>query len=239
MDSKLHFQKLKLKIQPTIPIREKVYSHIKHEIVNSQIPEDAILVETRLAEQIGISRTPVREALHFLEKEGFLELLPRAGYRVRRIDWDEVEEIVQIRKVVESLAADWATTRIQPEEIEALKENLRQSEAAIQQGELSAFPELDAQFHEILARASGSKRLIDLIQSLRSDMLRYRIKSLHRKDTASLALEGHRYIFECVVGKDSEAVQLAVRTHLDDAKENIRLYAFAHDETQESPIGGR
>jgi DNA-binding GntR family transcriptional regulator len=230
MNQKLDFQKLKLKIEPPISIREKVYNHIKHEIVNSQIPEDAILVETRLAEEIGISRTPVREALHFLAKEGFLELLPRAGYRVRKIDWDEVEEIVQIRKVVESLAANWAATRIRPEEIEALKENLRQSKEAIQQGDLSIFPELDAQFHEILARASGSKRLIDLVQGLRSDMLRYRIKSLHRTDTAALALDGHRRIFECVVEGNRSGLDDAVRNHLDQAKRTIRLYAFEEGE---------
>jgi DNA-binding GntR family transcriptional regulator len=239
MDLKLSFPKVNLKIEPSLSIRDRVYNHLKQEIFNSQIPEDAILVESRLAEQIGISRTPIREALHFLEKEGLLEIIPRAGYRVRKIDWDEVEEIVEIRKVVEALAAKWAIKRIKREEMEAMKNNLSQSEAAIARGELELFPELDAQFHEILARASRSKRLIDLIQALRSDMLRYRIRSLHRKDTASLALAGHRYIFECVAGRDSKGVQLAVHTHLDDAKENIRLYAFPHEETQESLTGGK
>lgn len=227
----MHFEELKLQIDPPLSIREKVYSHIKQAILGSQIPKDAVLVESRLAEQIGISRTPVREALHFLEKEGLLEILPRAGYRVRRIDWDEVEEIVQIRKVVESLAAGWAVTRITTSEIEALRENLRQSEATIEQGDLSVFPEWDAQFHEILARASGSKRLIDLIQNLRSDMLRYRIKSLHRTDTAALALDGHRRIFECLVARDSSGLDEAVRNHLDQAKKTIRLYAFEEGES--------
>lgn len=227
----MHFGELKLQIDPPLSIREKVYSHIKQAILGSQIPKDAVLVESRLAEQIGISRTPVREALHFLEKEGLLELIPRAGYRVRRIDLDEVEEIVQIRKVVESLAASWAITHIKTEEIEALRENLRQSEAKIQQGDLSVFPELDAQFHEILARASRSKRLIDLIQNLRSDMLRYRIKSLHRTDTAALALDGHRRIFECLVAKDGPGLDDAIRNHLDQAKKTIRLYAFEEGES--------
>ena len=145
------FPELKLKIEPPVSIRDRIYDYLKQEILSDKIPEDAILVETRLAEQMGVSRTPVREALHFLEKEGLLELLPRAGYRLRRIDWDEFEEIVHIRKVVESLAAGWAVTRIKAEELEALKENVLQSEATIQQGDLSVFPELDAQFHEILA----------------------------------------------------------------------------------------
>jgi DNA-binding GntR family transcriptional regulator len=226
------FPELKLRIAPAISIRDRVYDYIKQEILNSEIPEDAILVETRLAEQMGVSRTPVREALHFLEKEGLLELLPRAGYRMRRIDWDEFEDIVQIRKVAESLAASWAVTRIKSAELEALKENLHKSEAAIRQGDLSVFPELDAQFHEILVRASGSKRLIDLIQILRSDMLRYRIKSLKRTDTAALALEGHRRIFQCVLERNTSGVEDAIRSHLDESKENIRIYAFNESESK-------
>jgi GntR family transcriptional regulator, rspAB operon transcriptional repressor len=226
------FPELKLKIEPPVSIRDRIYDYLKQEILNDKIPEDAILVETRLAEQMGVSRTPVREALHFLEKEGLLELLPRAGYRMRRVDWAEFEEIVQIRKVVEALAASWAITRIKSEELEALKQNVLQSEATIQQGKLSVFPELDAQFHEILARASGSKRLIDLIQILRSDMLRYRIKSLHRTDTAALSLDGHRRIFQCLLERNSSGLEDAVRNHLDQAKKTIRRYAFDDSESR-------
>lgn len=227
----MYYSTTNFKIIPNISIREKVYEHLKQQILNNQIPSDAILIETHLAQQIGISRTPIREALHFLEKEGLLEALPRAGYRVRQIDWQEVEEVVEIRKEVEALAARWAAERIEPEEIEALKTNLAQSQMMIEQDSLEHFPELDAQFHEIISRASRSSRLVDLIQSLRSDMLRYRIRSLYRKDISSLALAGHRRIFECIANRDPKGVQSAVHKHLDDAKDNIRLYAFHHKET--------
>jgi DNA-binding GntR family transcriptional regulator len=226
------FPELRLKIEPPITIRDRIYNYIKQEILNNKIPEDVILVETRLADQMGVSRTPIREALHFLEKEGLLELLPRAGYRLRRIDWDEFEEIVQIRKVVEALAASWAITRIKPEELEALKVNVLMSETTIQQGDLSVLPELDAQFHEILARASGSKRLIDLITILRSDMLRYRLKSLHRVDTATLAIDGHRRIFQCVLERNGSGLDDAVRNHLDQCRETMHLCAFDWGESR-------
>jgi DNA-binding GntR family transcriptional regulator len=231
----LYYSATNFKIKPTASIREKVYEHLKQQILNNQIPADAILVETHLARQIGISRTPIREALHFLEKEGLLEVLPRAGYRVRQIDWQEVEEVVEIRKEIEALAARWAAERIEPEEIEALKANLAQSRTMIKQGDLELFPELDAQFHEIISRASRSSRLVKLIQSLRSDMLRYRVRSLYRKDISSLALAGHRRIFECLAGRDPKGVQSAVHKHLDDAKENIRHYAF-HDKAIPEPL---
>jgi DNA-binding GntR family transcriptional regulator len=230
----LPFPTVNFKIEPSVSIRDKVYNHLKQQILKSQIPNDAILVEARLAEQIGISRTPIREALHFLEKEGLLETIPRVGYRVRKVDWDEVEEIVEIRRVVETLAAKWASYRIKPEKVEALEQNLSDAESIIQSGQLDLFPELDARFHEILAGASGSKRLMDLIHALRSDMLRYRMKSLHRVDTAAIALSGHRRIFKSLIDKDEAGIEAAVRDHLQQAMTYIGLYAFGCDGPKEA-----
>jgi len=225
----LHYFTAKFKIRQPISIRDEVYKHLKREIIDNKIPSDVILVETHLAEEIGVSRTPVREALHFLQKEGLLEALPKTGYRVRQIAWQEVEEVVEIRKEVESLATRWAAERIKPEELEFIRTNLSQSQIAIEEGNLERFPELDAQFHETVARASRSGRLINLIQGLRSDMLRYRLRSLHLKETASLALAGHQSIFECIEKRNLTGIRSAVHKHLEDAKENIRIHAFQRE----------
>jgi DNA-binding GntR family transcriptional regulator len=155
-----------------------------------------------------------------------LELIPRVGYRVKRIDWDEVIEICEIRKSLEILAARWAIKRISSEEIQSFRENLTNSEIMIKSGDMSSFIDLDAEFHELLARTSGSQRLLKLILTHRSDMLRYRIKSLHRTDTASIAVAGHRRIFECLVEKDESGVKSAIKDHIEQAKKYIQLYAF-------------
>ncbi len=217
---------ISLKIEQPISIREKIYHHLKDEILKGKISPSATLVETQIAKRIGISRTPTREALHFLEKEGLLELIPRVGYRVRQIDWDEVIEICEIRKSLEILAARWAIKRISSEEIQAFRGNLNNSEMMIKSEDMSSFIDLDAEFHELLARASGSQRLLKLILAHRNDMLRYRIKSLHRTDTASIAVSGHRRIFECLVEKDETGVKSAIKDHIEQAKEYIQLYAF-------------
>lgn len=225
----MSFPTVNLKIEPSTPIRDKVYDHLKKQILNSQIPTDAILVEARLAEQIGISRTPMREALHFLEREGLLESIPRVGYRVRRVDWDEVAEVVEIRKAIETLAAKRAIHRIRPESVEALEQNLAQAEAMIEGGNVDFFHELDGQFHEILASGSGSRRIIALIHALRSDMLRYRMKSLHRVDTATVALADHRRIYKCLIDKDEDGIEAAIEDHLQHAMTYISLYAFGSE----------
>ena len=217
---------IQLKIEPSIPFRERVYQHLRNGILSGRIPQSTILVEARLAAQIGISRTPMREALHFLEKEGLLEALPRVGYRVRKMEWTEIEEICEVRKVVEALGAKWAVERIQPEQLDAMEENLGTCEAKYRSGDTEGFVDLDAQFHEILARASGSQRLVTLIQSLRADMIRYRIQSLHRAESISIALAGHRRILQCIKDRDKAAVEKAILEHLEDSKRSIHFYSF-------------
>ena len=215
---------LRIDLPPSI--REQVYDHLKQEILNGRLASGSILVESRLAEQIGVSRTPVREALHFLEKDGLLETLPRVGYRVREIELKEFEEICEIRKVNEVLAVRWAIERISPETLSAVERNLSEAGDRIRAEAWEAFVDLDAEFHELLAEASGSRRLQELIKSLRADMLRYRIQSLHRSFTATLALEGHRKVFRCIREGDVKSASEEVLAHLEESKKYILLHAF-------------
>jgi DNA-binding GntR family transcriptional regulator len=215
-----------LKIEPPLPIRERVYDHLKQEIMNGRMPSGSVLVESRVAEQIGVSRTPVREALHFLEKEGLLELLPRVGYRVREIERKEFEEICEIRKVNEDLAVRWAVERITSEGLSALERNLAVAEERLREEAWEAFVDLDAEFHELLAEASGSRRLQALIKSLRADMLRYRIQSLHQAFTAALALQGHKKIFQCIQEGNVSSASAEVLAHLEESKKYILVHSF-------------
>lgn len=214
--------KLNLVIGAPVPIREKVYSVIRNHILNGRLKPGERLKESRLAEEIKTSRTPVREALHLLEREGLLESIPRVGYRVKPLRWDEVEEICAIRTVNETLAARWAMKRMTPRELRALEKSILDSEKEVKAGELKAFVERDAEFHEILARASGSRRLLELCQMLRRHMLRYRMESLYRKETALGAIEGHREILESLRRKDEKGLEAALREHLEFAKQSIQ-----------------
>jgi len=229
-------KKLKLSIKEPVSIREKVYKVIRNDILNNQIPPGGRLVETQLAKQINTSRTPVREALHMLEMEGLLEPIPRVGYRVKQIEWDEVEEICEIRKVNETLVARWAIERITPKELQALEKNLVMSEATIKKGNPRAFVERDAEFHEILVRASGSKRLLELCQLLRRHMLRYRIESIFSEENVLRAINGHKAIVAPLKQKDIEGVERAIEQHLEQSKQDIRRYAFQESQEKASPV---
>ena len=218
--------RLRVVISRPVSIREKVYAAIRNDILNGRIVPGERVIETRLAEQIRTSRTPVREALHLLEREGLLEAIPRVGYRVKDLHRDEVEEICEIRRVNETLAVHWAMERITAKELQALEENLLRSEAEVKKGNPKSFVDLDAEFHEILARASGSERLQELCQLLRRHMLRYRIESIFLKDNVLQAIRGHRQIFECIRKKDLEGVEQAIKRHLETSKNDILKNAF-------------
>ncbi len=219
-------KKLNVSIGSPVSIREKVYRAIRNDILNGHIAPGDRMIETRLAKQIQTSRTPVREALHMLEREGLLEAIPRVGYRVKRIRWGEVEEICEIRAVNEILAAQWAMKRITPKEIHLLEKNLEAAEREVRQGNPKAFVDRDEEFHEILARTSGSERLLELCEQLRRHMLRYRIESLLLEETALKAIEDHRRILECIKSGDKQAVAQAIRRHLEFVKSSVRRHAF-------------
>lgn len=228
----MHLPNIDLKFQSGVSLRERVYKYLKEGILNGNIAPESILVESRLVDQIGVSRTPIREALHFLEKEGLLEILPKAGYRVRGISVEEFEEICEIRKVIEQLAVQWAIQKGSAEKLEKIRENFKQSEAAIKKEDWGSFVALDAQFHELVGDASGSRRLQDLIRTLRADMVRYRIKSLGHTVTANIALKGHKNILQAIVERDGEAAKMAVRKHLDQANKYIKSYAFSREDDE-------
>ncbi|MGO9116814.1 MAG: GntR family transcriptional regulator [Desulfomonilaceae bacterium] len=224
--------KLRLMIKDPVSIRKKVYTAIREHILDGSFPPGERLVESRIAEQIKTSRTPVREALHLLENEGLLESIPRAGYRVKSLHWEEVEEICEIRVVNETLAARWAMKRITPKELLALENNLKVAEHEVRSGNPKAFVHRDAEFHEILAHASRSERLLELCQLLRKHMLRYRIESLYLPETALRAIQGHRRILEALKASDESGLERAMRNHLEQSKIDTHRYAFGKTEEQ-------
>jgi len=222
-------KKLRLVIKDPVSARKKVHTAIRNHILDGTFPPGERLIESRIAEQIGTSRTPVREALHLLEKEGLLESIPRAGYRVRSLRWEEVEEIYEIRVVNETLAARLAMKRISPKELLALENNLKVAEHEVTHGNPKAFVHRDAEFHEILARASGSERLFELCELLRKHMLRYRIQGLYLPESGLRAIEGHRRILECLRACDEQGLEQAIREHLEWAKSDVYRHAFGQN----------
>lgn len=211
-------------------IRRKVYDYLREQLLSGKIPPHQHLIEVRIAKEIGTSRTPVREALHSLELEGLIESIPKVGYVVKPISEEEVEEICEIRAVVEGLAARWAIEKSHQRLIFELKRNISLAEEKVRNGEIKSFVDLDAQFHEIISKLSGSKRLLEFGQTLRRHMLRYRIQSIYLTDNVLRAIRGHKGILKAIKRGNLEEVNQAIKEHLEQSKKDILRYAFKETE---------
>jgi DNA-binding GntR family transcriptional regulator len=219
----------KLIIAQPVPMRKQVYEHLREQILNRTIKPSSRLVEAQIAKESGISRTPVREALHLLEKDGFLESIPRVGYRVKTLEWDKLDEIFEIRRVNELLACRWAMQKMDPQQLDILERNLSKARNNLDKAQPDAFLQYDEEFHEILFQAAGSKHLLDICQKLRRLMLRFRAQSIKTRETVQDALDGHERILECLKKKDQEGLEAAMTAHLEYSKEDIRKEAPKDD----------
>jgi len=215
----------RLIIKNTKSIRQKIYDHLREQLLSGEIPPHQHLIETKIAKEIGTSRTPVREALHNLELEGLIESIPRVGYIVKSIKETEVEEICEIRKAIEEVATRRAIEKAPQRLVEELRKNISISEEKAIHGDQKSFIDLDAQFHEIITKMSGSKRLQELAQTLRRHMLRYRIQSIYLMDNVLRAIDGHKGILEAIEKGDLEEVNRAIGRHLEQSKKDILRYA--------------
>lgn len=213
-------------------IRRKVYDYLREKLLSGEIQPHEYLVEAKIAREIKTSRTPVREALHNLESEGLIESIPRVGYVVKAISEHEVEEICEIRRVVEELAVQWAIEKARDRLIKELKGNIAIAEEKVSSGDVKAFVELDAQFHEIIARYSGSQRLLELAQTLRRHMLRYRIQSIYLADNVLRAIEGHKGILLAIERHDLAEVKQAIQYHLEQSKKDMLKYALKNGQNK-------
>ena len=208
-------------------IRKKVYSYVRDRVLSGKIAPGERLVETKIASEIGTSRTPIREAFHTLESEGLIDSIPRVGYVVRPISEEEVEEICAIRLVIESLAVRWAVQKAHRKLVKDLKKNMSRAEQLLEKKQYSNFAEVDAAFHEVIARCSGSDRLLELAQTLRKHMLRYRAKSIFSADTVVRAIAGHKAILAAIEDGNADAVEQAIKVHLDESKESCIRYGLS------------
>jgi DNA-binding GntR family transcriptional regulator len=196
-------------------LTEQVYRNLRHGIITGAIVGGTRLVETALASEMKVSRTPVREALHKLALEGFLYSIPRAGYIVEETSETDIKDLFTTRTAIEKIAVKWAITKITPEELQRLEMNLQKTEEVLQSGATESMMDLDAEFHQIIYRAARSKTLYKISQTLSDHTLRFRLACIHIPELAERAKQGHVKIFEAIQSGDSTAAEKMVEEHLD------------------------
>jgi DNA-binding GntR family transcriptional regulator len=203
------------------PLREEVYESLKKFILHGKLKAGQRLIEEQLAHQIGISRTPVREAFHKLERDELVSRLPKGGFAVREFTKEDVEEIFGIRNALESYAAYLATLHIAPEKISLLERKVDESENALKRGDDEKAVQLHSEFHDLLYKFSKSKKLIEMINNFRDYFYRYRSVLLHAPNGFRISIADHRQMLEAMKKKNPRLVERLVRKHLERGKEIV------------------
>jgi len=191
-----------------------VYENLKNAIVKGDLTPDSRVVESRLAGALGISRTPVREAIHKLEREGLLRQGPKGGFFVAGLTPADIEETFGIRSVLESYAAKLAANRHLERELRPLEEKLEAYQESLDRGDLDALPRINTEFHDLLYGLSRSPRLIKMINDLRDHIYRFRLVILKIEEMAKSSNEDHRLMLMAIRGRDAEGVERLVKEHI-------------------------
>ena len=200
----------------------KVFNQLQNEILNGKYQPGDNLIETRLSTELGVSRTPVREALRQLELEGLVQSIPNKGVIVKGISAKDIEDIYTIRMMIEGLAARWAAQNITPEELVELKDAVELEEFYTQKNDIQHLLHFDSRFHEILFKASKSKPLMNTLRTFHHYVQRSRNASLKSPVRAQEALNEHKAILQAIIERDAERAEKLTTEHIFNASKFVK-----------------
>lgn len=208
-------------LKKSAPVREWAYRHLKADVLSGRFEPGERLTEESLANSLGVSRTPVREALHKLESEGLVKPLESRGFYVERDSREEMEDLFDIRAALEGYAIRLICECISAKTLEQLKAYIQKAEGALRKKELDQIFKYNTQFHDTLHGVIAHKtRFHKLIADTRTYVLRYRKDSLHYLEGAKRTIAGHQKILLAINLKDPELCERVMRDHVREAKQD-------------------
>lgn len=211
------------------PLREVVCETLRDAVRRGVLKPGERLMEIQLAEELGVSRTPVREAIRKLEMEGYVIMMPRRGTYIADLSIRDINEVFEIRTSLESLASALAADRITEDELEKLQRLLVQIGTHIKSGDMESIVRTDTEFHDLLYQASRNTRLVGIISNLREQLTRFRTTSMSFPGRLKATLEEHRKIVEAIAQGDEKAARKAAEHHMEKAEQTLLASMKARD----------
>ena len=216
-----------IKLDAYKPLREVVSETLRQAIKDGVLKPGERLMEIQLADEL--SRTPIREAIRKLELEGFVVMVPRRGTYVADISLKDIAQVFEIRSALEELAAGLAAERITPDELEYLERILVEINEYIDNDEFDKIVDADVRFHDVLYHASRNQRLVDILNNLREQMLRFRSISMHYPGRLAATWEEHRQMVENIADHNSAMARKVAKKHMENSERTL-LKGISKDE---------
>lgn len=212
---------LQVKMDEFLPLRDVVFNTLRQAILTGELKPGERLMEIHLANRLGVSRTPIREAIRKLELEGLVTMIPRRGAEVAQITEKSMNDVLEVRRAMDALCAELACERITEEELQALKAACDAFEQTVKTRDVKVIAQADVALHDIIVKATGNQRLIQLVHNLSEQMYRYRFEYIKDYSQHEKLVEEHRIIYNSIVNKDVETASEAAKTHIDNQKKAI------------------
>lgn len=207
---------LKVNMNEYLPLRDVVFNTLRQAILKGELAPGERLMEIQLAERLGVSRTPIREAIRKLELEGLVLMIPRKGAEVAKISEKSLRDVLEVRRSLEELAIELACQRMLPDAVEELEQRQEEFKNAVLNGNPMEIAETDEAYHDVIYKGTCNDRLIQMINNLREQMYRYRLEYIKDEDKRQVLLLEHDHILEAVRRRKVEEAKEAMREHIDN-----------------------
>lgn len=189
-------------------------------------------MELQLAAKLGVSRTPIREAIRMLEQEGLAVTMPRKGAEVAKMTLKDMEDVLEIREALDELAVKIACDKISEKELQKLLEVKDQFENSTKTGDVKMIAEMDVKFHDVIFESTGNPKLVTLLNNLREQIYRYRVEYIKNPDNYPVLIAEHNAIAEGLKNRDKEAATLAMHKHVKNQAVAVKSVIQFQDETE-------
>ena len=205
-----------------LPLRDVVFNTLRDAILTGKLVPAERLMENQLAEKLGVSRTPVREALRMLELENLVELVPRKGAQVLDMSEKDITNILEVRSALEGLATSLACKKMTKEDLQQLKNMEVDFEKAVAENDVEHFVDIDEDFHDLIFAATENDKLINIFRNLRIQLYRYRMAQAKNNETSmSTIVAHHRSIIRAIENHDAEEGASIAQGHIKYQTESI------------------
>ena len=207
---------LKVNINEYLPLRDVVFNTLRQAILKGELQPGERLMEIQLAQRLGVSRTPIRDAIRKLELEGLVTMVPRKGAEVAKITEKSLRDVLEVRKALEELAMQIACDKVTENEIQDLQIALEEFKKAINSKELTSIAEADVNFHDVIYNATNNEKLILILNNLREQMYRYRIEYIKDYSSHDRLIKEHETMIECLKNHDKGKATITICNHIDN-----------------------
>ena len=229
--------KLKVNMNEYLPLRDVVFNTLRQAILRGELKPGERLMEIQLANKLGVSRTPIREAIRKLELEGLVLMIPRKGAEVAEITEKNLRDVLEVRCALEELAVQLACDRMDEDGISELRAAAVNFENVLESDDITQIAQADVAFHDVIYLGTGNDKLVQILNNLREQMYRYRLEYIKDEDKRQILVVEHEHILAAIKTRNIAEAKNAAREHIDNQEITVSKNIKEQEDVQ--PVRGR